>query len=348
MNASAWTVPSLALCLACSSEEPGEKLVPQDSSVIVVSDASDAASDASDATWDGPVQPPFDGPLFLSETGLYLDMATKTVSPGIRAFDVRYPLWSDGSTKKRWLFLPPGEVIDTTNLDVWQFPIGTKAWKEFYVGGQLVETRFLQKRADGWLKVAYLWSGEDAYAVPEGVQDASGTTHDVPGILGCEQCHNGVGDVLIGVSAFQLSKETGGGFISTLMAESKLSNPPAAELTVPGDGVVEDALGYLHGNCGNCHNDQSFLAATHVMRLKLLSSDTLPENTPLYETAIGTPMSHDLGGTTLAIVPGSPEQSQLYYRMGVRDGNEMPPTGSEMVDPTGLATIASFIAGLPP
>jgi hypothetical protein len=323
-------------------------LVPQDSSPIVEPDASDAASDAKgDAKLDGPVEPPFDGPLFLSETGLYLDLTTKTVAPGVRPFDVRYPLWSDGSTKKRWLLLPPGEVIDTTLIDLWQFPVGTKAWKEFYVDGTLVETRFLHKRTDGWLKVAYLWSGEDAYAVPTGLADASGTSHDVPSIEQCEQCHGGAGDVLIGVSAIQLSKETGGGYLSTLIADGVLSNPPAAELPVPGDGVVEDAIGYLHGNCGNCHNDQSFLAARHVIRLKLLSTALVPEETPVYQTTINTPVSHVLGGTSVAIVPGSPEQSQIYFRMSVRDLLQMPPTGTEIVDPTGLATISSFISGLP-
>lgn len=339
-------------CVACSDDEKssGQTITPHDGG-LAQQDASDSAVvDASDAAWDGPPTPPFPGPIALSETGLYWDLLTKTVAPGVMAFDVRYPLWSDGATKKRWLWLPPAGVIDTANMDVWAFPVGTKAWKEFYVEGKLVETRFLHKQSDGWLAVAYLWNdeGSDAYAIPEGVQNAASTTHDVPNVDQCAQCHGGVGDVLIGVSAFQLSKENGGGFLSKLITDGKLSNPPAAELQVPGDDIVEDALGYLHGNCGNCHNNESFLAATHVLRLKLLAAQVAPEDTGAYQTAINEPMAHALGGTTLGLVPGMPNQSQIFYRMGVRDENQMPPTGTEVVDPTGLATISAFITQLPP
>jgi hypothetical protein len=170
----------------------------------------------------------------------------------------------------------------------------------------------------------------------------------VPSIDQCIQCHDGAGDVLIGVSPFQLSKEAGGGFLATLIADGRLSSPPAGEFPVPGDGVVEDAIGYLHGNCGNCHNNESFLAATHGLRLKLLSDQILPEDTGVYQTAIDGPMTHALGGTTFAIVAGQPEQSQIFYRMGIRDETQMPPTGTEQVDAVGLAAIEAFISQLPP
>ncbi len=335
--------------LGCSSQTPeSERIAPQDASPIDVGNVPDAGE--ADAPKESTTPPtPFDGPIALSETGLYLDILSRTPALGVMPYEVRYPLWSDGAGKQRWLWLPQGSVIDTTNMDQWKFPLGTKAWKEFYVGTKLVETRFLHKRTNGWLEVAYVWNddGSDAYATPEGLENASGS-HNVPNVDQCSQCHDGAGDVLIGVSAIQLSKETGGGFISQLIAAGRLTDPPGVELTVPGDGVVEDALGYLHGNCGNCHNDQSFLAPTHTLRLKLLSSNLAPEETPTYKTAIGTLMSHVLGGTSLAVVPGNPGMSQLHYRMSVRDLDQMPPTGTEVVDTDGLATIESWISALPP
>src|SRR5262249_46374763 len=158
---------------------------------------------------------------------------------------------------------------------------------------------------------------------PDGVVNASGTAHDVPSVDGCEQCHNGAGDVLVGVSAIQLSKDGGGGFLSTLSAQGRLSNPPAQEFSVPGAGVVQDAIGYLHGNCGQCHNNESFLASKRALRLKLLTSATTPEETPVYKTAIGKTANHILGGTSIIIVPGDPDNSQLHYRMSVRDLEQM-------------------------
>jgi hypothetical protein len=65
-------------------------------------------------------------PETLEETGFSEADAT--------AFTPHYPLWSDGSAKRRWLRLPPGTSIDKSNPDAWEFPRGTKAWKEFSRG----------------------------------------------------------------------------------------------------------------------------------------------------------------------------------------------------------------------
>ena len=298
--------------------------------------------------------PPFDGPTTLSETGLYTDIAARTLAPGVEPYSVRYELWSDGAAKDRYLYLPPGTQIDTSSMDWWKLPVGTKAWKAFSVGGKLVETRFLWKRAEGiagWLKVAYVWDaqGSDAIAAPFGEQDALGTTHDVPSMSQCQECHDGVGDVLVGVSAVQLSTNDGTGYLSKLMADGRLSAPPAGEIDVPGEGVVEDALGYLHGNCGQCHNSVHGLAQKRALRLRLEVDGLTPEETPTYQTAIGGTTSHAIDGTTVIVVPGKPLESQLYVRMSYRDIDSMPPVGTEVVDATGgLPTIEQWILGLSP
>jgi hypothetical protein len=178
--------------------------------------------------------------------------------------------------------------------------------------------------------------------------DVLGTTHDVPSIDDCGQCHDGVGDVLAGVSAIQLSTNDGTGFLSKLSADGRLSAPPAGELDVPGDGVVEDALGYLHGNCGQCHNSVHGLAQKRALRLRLEVAAQTPEETPTYKTAIGGAMNHQIDGTTIAIVPGKPLESQLCVRMSFRDLDSMPPVGTEIVDNAGLSTIEQWILGLTP
>ncbi len=345
--------------IACSSDPAAvdrAKQPPADATIIESPSDSglDATGGADSSSVDGGTGgTTFDGPTKLSETELYADILTGTLASGIRSYDVRYPLWADGATKKRYLYLPPGQTIDTSYMDVWNFPIGTKAWKEFAQAGKIVETRMLWKRAeglDGWVKVAYLWNqdGSDAIAVPQGMKDALGTTHDVPSIDDCEQCHNGVGDVLIGVSAIQLSKENGGGYLSTLITDGVLSDPPAGEFPVPGDGVVEDTIGYVHGNCGQCHNNESFLAQKKSLRLKLLTSASTPEETGLYTTAIKHPTTHILGGTSVVVAPGDPDKSQLYYRTGIRDLDQMPPLATELVDTAAHATIKDWILSLPP
>jgi hypothetical protein len=339
---------------ACSAEQAA---APNRGTIVDGSPAGDSAAGGSGgAALDASDQadaPSFDGPWQLAATGLYADLATKTLAPGVIEYSVRFPLWSDSADKQRFLVLPTGSQIDTSWMDVWRFPIGTKAFKQFSLNGKLLETRMLSKRAEGpggWTMVSYLWddAATGASAVPLGVSDVLGTTHDVPSQEQCDDCHGGVGDVLIGVSAIQLSTEQGDGWLSKLAEKDLLSAPPASEFPAPGDGVVEAALGYLHGNCGQCHNGQHFLASKRALRLKLTVGATTPEETPAYTTAIGGKMSHVIEGTTLAIVPGSPEQSQIWQRIRRRDGYGMPPTGTELVDQLAMQTIGDWIASLSP
>jgi len=53
--------------------------------------------------------------------------------------------WSDGAEKFRYLYLPPGEKIDNANPDRWNFPVGSRIWKDFVRDGVSVETRMLYK-----------------------------------------------------------------------------------------------------------------------------------------------------------------------------------------------------------
>ena len=102
----------------------------------------------------------------------------------------RFELWSDGATKRRWMRLPPGTQIDTKDPDSWQFPNGTRFWKEFTRDGVRVETRFLQKVRDApedWVAGGYLWNDDqsDATLSTAGAVDALGTGHDVPAAGRC-------------------------------------------------------------------------------------------------------------------------------------------------------------------
>lgn len=312
------------------------------------------------------------GPLSLSDTGLYSDFASRTLAPRIIPFAPKYPFWADGAEKNRFLLLPAGSQINTSNMDFWSFPIGTKVWKEFRVGGKLVETRLLWKQLDsgpsGWWMVSYVWApdGSAATATPGGVSNALGTTHDVPSQQDCLKCHGNAGDVVIGVSAIQLSAtvaatgvdagaDAGGadggvatGTLTLLGAMGLLTVAPASEFQVPGSGNVQAALGYLHGNCGHCHNDESALSLQSAMRLRLSTTNTAPEQTPTYKTAFGLKTRHVVPpNVDTAIVPGFPDKSQLYVRADRRDSWGMPPLGTKVVDPVGSVQIYDWILNLP-
>ena len=291
-------------------------------------------------------------PERLSQTGLFSDMATETLAPGVFPFAPRFEFWSDGAVKRRWIYLPPGTQIDTSQMDAWQFPQGTKVWKEFSRGGVRVETRLLQKVGPGpedWVPMAYLWndSRTDANAVADGVIDALGTQHNVPAATECMGCHGGRESRLLGFSAIQLSHAgpPGGLNLRELTRRNLLSAPPPGDFVVPGDERAKAALGYLHANCSHCHNQnrpqgdglRCFDPRNTIdfsLRVEDLGS---VEQTATYRTAIGS-----------VVERGNPSGSEVIRRASSRGGIEtsMPPLGTEDVDNHGISLLQAWIEQL--
>ena len=243
----------LALCAASCAQPPA---LPS-----VGAAGADAAAAGSGGSAGAPAPDPsgFDGPRALSQTGLYADTAAHVVASGVRPYRPLGELWADGADKQRWVWLPPAAVIDSSNMDAWRYPIGTKIWKEFARGGVRLETRLIEKLAeDRWRMVAYVWNAaqSEANAAPLGSINVAGTDHDVPDMDACKQCHEGLADRVLGFSALQLAHPAAGVTLDRLVAEGKLSHAPAQPLRWPGDTIDQNALAYLHANCGHCHNPQ--------------------------------------------------------------------------------------------
>src|SRR5262249_47483900 len=112
----------------------------------------------------------------LSTTGLYADIASNTIAPYAKEYHPKYPLWSDDAAKIRHVYLPKCAQIDTSDMDHWQMPVGTRFWKEFTRDGVRVETRFMHRfgpGAEDWVFAAYQWNADQSEAtyVPNGVSD---------------------------------------------------------------------------------------------------------------------------------------------------------------------------------
>ena len=311
-------------------------------------DAADTGQPGEDAHIDaGPATQKL--PMKLSETGLFAPGSTSQLAPGVQAYTPRYALWSDDAEKARWFYLPEDTQIDTSDMDYWSFPVGTKAWKLFSKGGKKLETRLLWKTDAGWLRVAYAWNDDESEAMiaPNGAQDVRGTEHDIPNRNWCADCHNGLPDRLLGVSAVQLSHSGSGMTLSSLIAGGKLSAPPAATFPLA-DSTEWNALGYLHANCGHCHNPRGDahdrLDLDLWLRTSQLSAASMTES---YKTTVSAALTDTASTNTLRIAPGEPGMSGLIERMELR-GNEqaMPPIASEQVDQTGVGAVRAWIEDL--
>ena len=292
-------------------------------------------------------------PARLSETGLFRVGGTDTLGPRVRAYAPSYALWSDGATKRRWLSLPEGSRIDTSDLDDWVFPVGTRFWKEFSLHGRRIETRLLvkvgPKEAD-WAGAAYVWDADqrDARLAPEGRQDSDGSGYDVPSAAECAGCHGGRRSHVLGFSALQLAAPNLPLSLSALAREELLTRAPAQLPRLPGDERAQAALGYLHANCGHCHNSARPARGDGPRCYDpersidfWLASATSDASDDAWPAALRTTVPR-------YVIPGAPEDSRLL-RLVARRGLHlhMPPLGSRRVDPEGVRVLTEWIASLP-
>jgi len=306
----------------------------------------------------------------LALTGLYSDFATKAITPGNLMYSPQYPLWSDGAGKKRWIYLPPKRTIDATRVDDWVFPIGTKLWKEFSFGKR-VETRYLEKVAKGvWTFATYVWNEDvsDAVLVPDrglpnNYEIAPGVRHDIPGVIDCKACHEGQGrDVVLGFNALQLSPDRDANApnaepvtpeminLKDLVIQGRVAHlpsrfvkePPVIAAALP---RARAALGYLHANCGGCHNSTDPLASVGMILKRSLEGTS---QSAQLETVIGHKSKYQIpelaSDSSYRILAGDPLRSTIVYRMGSRNpARQMPPLGTKIVDKKALALITLWI-----
>jgi len=65
-------------------------------------------------------EPPQDAPRdTLFDTGLCLDRACTQIASDAIEYQPRFELWANGATKRRWIQLPAGAKIDTSDMDHW-------------------------------------------------------------------------------------------------------------------------------------------------------------------------------------------------------------------------------------
>jgi cytochrome c553 len=316
---------------------------------------------------------PVEAPPTLADTGLYRDAAAREIDPGHLVFAPQYPLWTDGATKRRWMALPPGGVIDASDPDAWVFPVGTRLWKEFSFDGRPVETRFMELQPNGeWLFAAYEWSadgGEAMLAPVRGRANAypleDGRFHAIPAVTDCGVCHKSRAAQVLGFSALQLSPDRDPGALHAdaspgegvdldyLLAHrlivglpaSVRDRPPRIEARSPTERA---ALGYLHGNCGHCHNATGKLSDLDLVLSQAVGA---PEPAAL-ATTLDRPFQDPPPGLApeaqVRIAPGQPDRSGLLARVASRSpALQMPPLGTALVDEAAVALLRQWISELP-
>jgi hypothetical protein len=362
LGSSLWAATMIG---ACQSSQPASEMpAATDSSMAGAAAPEDAAPplDCTDTEQNLPAD------VFC--IGLYDHHDATKHSSDVFPYAPGVTFWSDGAEKQRYLYLPPGTQIDTSDIDAWKFPVGTKAFKEFRFDGKLVETRIFLKRTEtAWASGTYIWNAEGTAAPlntsrkPVIVRDG----YEIPTAKDCGKCHHGGADYLLGVEAVALSLPTTEGLtLARLVDMGALSHPPnGTSIQLPEDatGRAGAALGYLHANCGMpCHSTRGLGEETKlIMRLRATEFWTAPGAAPRSPVVDETDTYHatiDQKPTTksvsskfpgaLRITRGAHAESLVWILSHTRGDYQMPPLVSHRVDEVGTSALRDWIDALTP
>lgn len=292
-------------------------------------------------------------PQTLAELRFFTDTVGTKPAPGVTPYRLNTPLWSDGSDKHRYVYLPAGQQARAQGDGLLDLPVGAALIKSFAFGGKLVETRVLLHRQDGWVALPYVWNAEQTEArlalagkrIELTTPAGEAISYAVPNKNQCKECHK-LGDVVmpIGPKAYNLSAE----WLTAFAKAGRLNRVPQVTRRIPlweaADRVPvnEAARGYLDANCAHCHNPQGS-ASNSGLYLGWLESDPYRLGVMKRPVAAG----RGAGNLEFAIVPGDPDHSILMYRLAsVEGGIAMPELGRASRDRQGEAVIRRWIAGM--
>lgn len=302
-------------------------------------------------------------PASLAAYGFFAGGADKP-SPALLPYALRTPLFTDYAEKQRFLYLPPGEKFGVGADGRLQFPVGSALIKSFGyhdASGKLniIETRLLLHRAEGWVALPYVWNADGSDAVlkvggarkpvefskPDGTKMA--ISYSVPNKNQCKQCHSTkdsvmpVGPVWQNLSFANAKARLA--FEARGAAPAKLA-APEAKWDDPKSGPLEArSLAYLRVNCGHCHkptgsaSNSGLFYDDHERNPAALGIGKRP-------VAAG----RGSGNFNFVIEPGHPERSILIFRMKSTDpGIAMPELGRATAHDEGVALLEAWIKSLP-
>jgi parallel beta-helix repeat protein len=300
-------------------------------------------------------------------------------------YDLITPLFTDYAHKYRFIYVPPGKQAAFNTRDALDFPVGTIIAKTFTMphdflnaaaGEELIETRLLIHRKDGWKALPFTWraDGTDAdLTLAGGTRKVSwihsdgssrSTEYVIPDANSCKNCHSmarpetGSGVNMesviapIGPKARFLNTDNSydgkmTNQLAHMAAQGVLAGLPpdlaAIETVVDWEDTAAPlesrAKSYLDSNCAHCHNPGGFGSNSGLFLEYWRTVDTTYGicKSPVAAGAGSGGLQHD-------IVPGNADKSIMAFRM---DSNipdvRMPEIGRSIIHEEGLALIRDWI-----
>jgi glucose/arabinose dehydrogenase len=309
-------------------------------------------------------------PPTLAATGIFTNLATLAVAPGIVPYDLNVSFWSDNAIKTRWFSVPNTNLTIGFNPDGnWTFPTGTVWIKHFDLemtngvpaSRQRLETRVLVRNTNGVYGVTYRWGGSttNAALVGEGGLDESFTLDDGTGVartqvwhypsqIECLQCHTALGGYGLGMNTAQFNKDYNynGTVTNELLALSQAAYfntnvtgvrfmRALAPLTNTAVSLEYRVRSYLAANCVQCHQPGGSALGLWDARITTPTTSAGLVKGPLVAN------EGDLNNQLL--VPGSLASSMMLTRISSPGGLRMPPLASNLLDTNAINLLSAWI-----
>jgi len=307
----------------------------------------------------------------LSDTGVFADLATLAVAPGIVPYDVNAPFWSDNSEKARWFSVPDTNLTMTFNGHAnWEFPPGSVWIKHFELeitnglaaSRRRLETRLMIANTNGGYGITYRWTvpPTNALLVAEGGFDEPVTLYandgsvvrtqvwHYPARVECMVCHTTTSGFALGFNTPQLNRDFDydGTLTNQLVALSDagyLSQPLTNRYLLPALAhATNDAVSleyrvrsYLEANCAFCHQPDAATQSYWDARIGTPG----PQN-----GIVDGPLINNWGNPNSRVVaPGSLANSSLFQRVANFGPGHMPPLSTSVINTEAVELIAAWI-----
>ncbi len=307
----------------------------------------------------------------LSDFRFFKDASAQVPHDKVIPYELISTLFSDYSYKQRWVYVPNEKKAKYQEDWVFNFPTGSALIKTFYypidernpeLGKNLLETRLLLKKDQGWEAVSYAWNKEQNEAFKKiagktinvSWTDFMGEERDVryrvPNVNQCKECHDADDKISpIGPKARNINKdfafkEDTFNQLTYWMNRQIIDEYPL-DLVSPVDWTDESkdindrVRSYLDINCGHCHSPTGNANSTG---LYLHLNETRNINLGVFKKPVAT--GRGSGGLKYSIVPGEPEESILLHRMISMDpGVMMPESGRALTHTEAVEMVRDWI-----
>ncbi|HGG57153.1 MAG TPA: hypothetical protein ENK31_05100 [Nannocystis exedens] len=331
---------------------------------------------------DGPTRCIAEGELPLPRLSDYDffqgELADFVAKEGVVPYSLASPLWSDQAGKGRYVVLPEDKAITFDERDGWLFPEGTIIIKTFFfdhdrrdpsAGSRIIETRLLIRQDHAWTPITYRWNDDetDAELLKVGARvdvefiDEMGTAqveeYIIPNTDQCGNCHE-IDDTfeVLGPITPQLNIDINvdGTIVNQLrwfaekgLFDSEIPDPAGLDSFAPPMDTSREldarARAYLHANCSHCHRDGGGASKSGLV---FLAWEQEPAKLGICKLPVAA--GPGTGGYGHDIVPGSPDQSIIVFRMDSLDPDiKMPELPNRVIDSAGVNLIREWIAAMP-